>query len=142
MDFEAAIRHQSQSNGTELFKYRFNLGVTLRRLGELERSIDELRSACEVTQNKQAIAYNNLGISLYEAARNEEAIQQFNKAIQVEDAGEGPAKNKNLSHFYNNRGLVQARLQIFDEALRDYARAIERDPCNADCFFNRGNVRL
>lgn len=37
-DFDLAIKHQGQNN-FENFKHRVNMGITLRRLGDLEESI-------------------------------------------------------------------------------------------------------
>ena len=48
-----------------MYKNRFNLGITLRRLGRLEDSVDELRKACDLQNNKSA-AHNNLGLSQFE----------------------------------------------------------------------------
>jgi len=42
----------------------FNLGVTYRRLGKLEASIDKLKRANELQPNKASYA-NNLGLSYF-----------------------------------------------------------------------------
>ena len=41
---------------------------------------------------------------------------------------------------YNNRGLTYNTLKRYDEAIADYARAIELDPTDAKAFNNRGNA--
>ena len=49
-DFRDAIERYVESGSSEkekVFKYRFNLGVTLRRIGSLEESIAELKRATE-----------------------------------------------------------------------------------------------
>jgi Flp pilus assembly protein TadD len=60
-DFGQAIE-KSSGNQMEMYKNRFNLGITLRRLGRLDDSIDELKKACDLQPNKAA-AHNNLGLS-------------------------------------------------------------------------------
>jgi len=40
------------SEKEKLFKYRFNLGITLRRVGILEESIIELKRASEELPNR------------------------------------------------------------------------------------------
>jgi len=45
-DFVNAMDKLSSPN--EMYRNRFNLGITLRRLGRLDESIDELRKACDL----------------------------------------------------------------------------------------------
>lgn len=48
-----------------MHKILFNLGITLRRLGELDASIAELKKATETKSDKGSMAptWNNLGLS-------------------------------------------------------------------------------
>lgn len=39
---------KSSGHPLEMYRNRFNLGITLRRLGRLDDSIDELRKACDL----------------------------------------------------------------------------------------------
>jgi len=79
-----------------------------------------------------------------EAKEYDNALVNFTKAIQEEEnvLFDGLAKKDNLSHYYNNRGLVQSTLKSYEEASKDFEYAIKFDPNNADCFFNRGNLHL
>jgi tetratricopeptide (TPR) repeat protein len=74
-----AIENQSK-NPFEIFKHRFNQGITLRRLGYLEKSIYQFREAVAQV-NSKASGYNNLGLSLFENKDWEDALQAFNRAI-------------------------------------------------------------
>ena len=82
------------SDNTKVFKMRFQLGVTLRRVANqqqdeaefkamMAKSIEELKKATEI-QPQEATAFNNLGLSLFEAGRLEDAIECYGKAIAFE----------------------------------------------------------
>jgi Flp pilus assembly protein TadD len=47
---------------TVKFKILLNLGINMRRVGNLEQSVQELRKAIDLQPNK-AQAHNNLGLS-------------------------------------------------------------------------------
>jgi Flp pilus assembly protein TadD len=46
----------------DTYKNYFNLGITLRRLGRIDDSIDALKKASDLQPNKGAV-FNNLGLS-------------------------------------------------------------------------------
>jgi tetratricopeptide (TPR) repeat protein len=127
----------------EMYRNRFNLGITLRRLGRIEDSIDELKKACDLQPNKAA-SLNNLGLSQFEQAQWSDATESYNKAIHLETQknDENSTTTKNLAFYYNNRGLVFYHTMCHDEALRDFEEAIRIDPENAETYYNRGNVYL
>lgn len=105
-DFANAVEKQS-SDPMEQYKYLFNLGVTLRRLGKPEDSCEILKVACDKQPNSAA-AQNNWGLSLFESQQYDEARQSYSKAIQHEQTylSENPsASRSNLSFYLNNRGL-------------------------------------
>ena len=163
MRFEEAIRDHKKAidemnDNSKVFKMRFQLGVTLRRVANqqidtkqfdalISKSIDELKKATEI-QAQDPSALNNLGLSLFEANKLDEAIECYTKAIQFEEAEmkENRASNpENLSYFYKNRGLAYFHRQDEDDmvaALKDYKLAIGKNPDNADNYFNKGNVHL
>lgn len=58
-DFELAIEKHLANSSSEgkdikLGRYRFNLGVTYRRIGKLEKSIEQLKRANEMQSKKAA----------------------------------------------------------------------------------------
>jgi tetratricopeptide (TPR) repeat protein len=63
-DFLLAVE-KSSGQPMEMYKIRFNLGITLRRLGRIDDSIEELRKASDLQPNKAAV-FNNLGLSQFE----------------------------------------------------------------------------
>lgn len=80
----------------------------------------------------KASAHNNLGLSLFEKEEFEEALNEFTKAIQIEQH----------SFHYNNKGLAYYHLGKLEEAKINYDEAISRNPDDPFFYFNRGNVYL
>lgn len=70
--------------------------------------------------------YSNKGINLLNLGRIEEAIEQFNKSIEM--------KEENAQAYYN-RSVAYYRLQQFESAQNDVQKAIKYDPLND--FYNR-----
>ncbi len=69
------------------------------------------------------------GIALYTEGKYEQAISEFNIAINIAPYYAKP---------YNNRGLVYNVMGEYDRALADYNKAIELDPNYIMAYSNRG----
>ena len=65
------------------------------------------------------------------------AIEKANTAVE-----ERGGNKENLAFYHKNRGLAYYHQGEMDYAKRDYDKAIELHPSNADNYFNRGNVYL
>lgn len=83
-------------------------------------------------RNDKASAHNNLGLSFFEKEDFEDALQEFTKAISIEDH----------SFHYNNRGLAYYHIGRLEDAKSDYDKAIAKNPEDPFFYFNRGNVYL
>lgn len=59
---------------------RYNLGINLRKLGEYDASIIELKEAAEIGRNKASV-FNNLGLTYFENNEMDQAVVEFSKAI-------------------------------------------------------------
>ena len=133
----------------------FQLGITLRRVANhgttsqeekdarITESIDKLKRAADL-QPSEASAWNNLGLSYFEAEDFQAANDSYTTAINKENAEvrENHGSEENLSFYYKNRGLAYYHQGEMAEAKRDYDDAIRLNPHNADNYFNRGNVFL
>jgi len=88
------------------------------------------------------------GLALADEGRYDEAIQEFNKAIEIDSkypsgyfyrgntyADKGDPENANS---YYNRGICYSEKRDFDKAIADYTRTIEIDPNYAFAYYNRG----
>lgn len=73
--------------------------------------------------------YSNRGNAYIRLQRYEEALTEFNHAIEMESS---------KSFVYSNRGNAYQGLQRYEEALADYNHAIELDPIDAKAYSNRG----
>ena len=93
-------------------------------------SIILLRHAVQVTTGNY-VAHNNLGLSLVEAGRNDEAKDHFQAALRIR-----PGYIKSL----NNLGLVFARQENWEAAIDCYERALRIKPDYATAHNNLGNA--
>lgn len=79
-----------------------------------------------------AIAYSCRGVALAKLGYHEEALKDYERAINLDP---------NSAVLYYNRGNAYARLGYFEEALTDYSKAINLSPApNSDYYYNRGVV--
>ena len=73
-------------------------------------------------------AYNNRGNAYLNLNQYERAIQDYNKAIQL---------NPNYFEAYNNRGWAYYCLKKYQQALKDFDKALELNPNNNQVKNNR-----
>jgi protein O-mannosyl-transferase len=78
-----------------------------------------------------SFAYNGRGYFLFNQANYNEAINDFNKSIELDPAD---------AHAYNLRGMVFMNNNRNEDAVNDFNKAIQLDPGNADTYVNRGWV--
>jgi protein O-mannosyl-transferase len=76
-------------------------------------------------------AYYNRGNYLIEKNKYDEAIRDFNKAIEVKP---------DYAEAYNNRGNLFSNANSNDAAMNDFNQAIELSPAYVDAYINRGNL--
>src|SRR4029079_15461232 len=85
------------------------------------------RHAASAYPNQPRV-HNNYGAALQVAGSQEEAIAQFDLALQ---------SRPRFSDAYCNRGSSLGRLHRYSEALSDENRAIELDSSDGACWYNR-----
>lgn len=71
------------------------------------------------------------GVDKVERGNYQEAIQNFNQALQI---------NPNLIEGYCNRGLVRIVLRDYQGAIADFNQALRLNPDHADAYNKRGNA--
>ncbi len=79
-----------------------------------------------------AEAYRERGLIHRRALRLDEALDDFNRAIELEPSAE----------IYYRRGVTYAKQRIFKLAVTDFDEAIERDPNHAAAYLNRGLISM
>ena len=77
------------------------------------------------------IAYNQRGDAYMDLDNIPEALNDYNKAIEI---------NPDYADAYNNRGNVYKAQGKIQRALDDFNKVIEIEPNPADAYNNRGNV--
>ncbi len=76
-------------------------------------------AGCSSFAHNQAIPYYNKGVALSNKGKVDEAIAQYDKAIEID---------QNYTKAYNNRGNAYLDKKQYDMAIADYNKAIALDP--------------
>ena len=82
-------------------------------------------------EGRIATNWSEIGRQAVKAKRWNEALNAYNKAIEV---------NPNDASAYNHRGLVYHNLDKNNLAIADYDKAVELNPEYGDAFNNRGKT--
>jgi protein O-mannosyl-transferase len=78
-----------------------------------------------------SVAYNNRGNYYNVHGANDKAINDYTKAIELE---------QNYDDAYYNRGVTYGNQKLFDKAINDYTKVIEFKPDYAEAYNNRGSI--
>lgn len=84
-----------KANQLNVYYCRYNMGINHRKLGDLDSSVQDLKEAIALFQDKPSV-YNNLGLTYFEKNEMDLAIEHFSKAIKIDPQ----------AVHYNNRGLA------------------------------------
>lgn len=140
------------------------LGLVAGQNKDHASSIEYFSRAITVKPNDAAV-YSNLGLTLHDLGKNDEALVCLNKSLELKKDNEEALYNKavitaaigmlreavelydvvvkkNPLNFkaHNNRGNALQRLKRFDEAIVAYDNAIRLNPNFPEPFNNRGNI--
>lgn len=80
-----------------------------------------------ITLSMNSIGYFNRGKEYYDEGRHAEAIQDFNKAIEL---------NPKYTKAYNNRGFIYYVQGDYAQAIQDYGKAIESNNRYGEAYNN------
>jgi Tfp pilus assembly protein PilF len=88
--------------------------------------------SCATTEQKPSESrnpkfYNNRGIAYGEKGQYDQAISDFNKAIEI---------NPRYVKAYNNRGIIYRLKGQYEQAISDFNKAIEINPMDAQTYNN------
>ena len=112
---------------------------------------------------RKPFRYHNMGITKYNLGKYEDAIQEFNIAIQknplnanpylyrgyckaalgddygaIQDYTLGMKRKTPSADDYLNRGALKDKLEDYDGAIEDYTQATYINASDSDAYFNRG----
>ena len=128
--------YQDRQKTQELEEMRKRADEALREVEKLKKKL-EIAKAGKTEQDQYNEEVNSLsatdwfqkGYSLGTAGKNQEAMEAFTKAIEL---------NPKVVGAYFNRGAAHFRLGDYRQAIRDYDKAIELDPKYAWAYLGRG----
>ena len=134
-------------------------------MADYDCTINDLDSAIARNKDDKKL-YNNRGLAKFNAKDFMGAIADYTKAIEIdsmyidpytnrsnvnEHLGNFEASLKDLGYvikhdpkavYYNMRGVIYGRMQVFDMALNDFDKAIALDSGASEYYFNKGNALL
>jgi tetratricopeptide (TPR) repeat protein len=138
--------------------------LTHRQLGYWQNSETMFRHALQITPNNY-VAYNNLGLYLFNQGQVEEAIQNYRKALEVgpnrgetlENLGTALAAqgkleeartcyqdslryNRPTPQTHSSLGALLAQLGRGEEAMAHFKEALQLDPANPATHANLGHA--
>ena len=91
----------------------------LLKARELDKVNPDIQDAYKTLQFAKSEAAMNEGIKLFENSKNNEAIEQFNKALEL-------CPENGYAHYY--RGLTYDALAKNQNAVNDYILAVQYNP--------------
>lgn len=117
----------------ETASVKCHYGIALCSKGQYEEAIENFDDSIQSNFNifSRANAHNGRGVARYHLGRDDGAIEDYNKAIELKD---------DLAGAYNNRGLVKFQQGHDQEAISDFDKAITLEPNHAQAHNNRGKV--
>lgn len=77
------------------------------------------------------VAYNNRGNAYLMLGQYQQAIEDYNKALE---------QDRDFAKAYNNRGLAYGNLGKYQLAIEDFSVSIRKNNREPMAYFNRGNV--
>jgi tetratricopeptide (TPR) repeat protein len=124
--------HNTQSKEKLAYLYYYR-GRAYEQKGAPEKAFADLTKALELN-NKLYPANISLGMIYYQRGSLDQAIIQYNKAIEL------TPESLYLCAIYTNRGNSYMSQGHFDQAIADYTKCIESKP-NTDSLANAHSMR-
>ncbi len=125
-----AIYRSLIAAGTRNFNTYNNLGVILKRRGDLRGAVMFYKTAIQLKPNYSE-AHSNLAVALKEQGDLAAAIASFNTAIQLKP---------NLPELHNNLGNALKDQGDLAAAIASYDTALQLNPNYPDAHYNLGNA--
>ena len=118
------------AEATSRGNFREGYQALLRK--DYDKAIDHLTRAIDIgdlSRANQALAYHYRGALYVKRERNDEAIQDLNRALEL---------NPRLATAYSDRGIAHRRKGQYELAIADYGEAIRLWPEWHDWYVHRG----
>lgn len=100
------------------------------KLGDYQQAIELLTQAIQSSLSRRTpMDYNNRGLMYFHLGQIEEAIANYNRALEL---------NPNLAAAYNNRANCYVNQGELIDALMDYEEALDLNPFHIRALINQG----
>ncbi|MCG6899786.1 MAG: tetratricopeptide repeat protein [Gammaproteobacteria bacterium] len=127
---DLALSQSRQAQTANPSQDQMNALVDLYHSGQLVKTEQACRELLQVYPQAVFIL-NVLGVAFQEQGKFHEAVQAFNRAIELKP---------DYADAYSNRGNALCDLGQLQEAVASYEKAIQLLPDYADAYSNRGNA--
>ena len=107
-----------------------NLGATLRRLNDIENAEKHLAKAIELDE-RQALAYHNLGLIQSSKSRHGEAIRNLRQAVQLEPK---------IESYRINLAMALSRADQHAKAIEQLDEVLRANPASTNARIYKGEV--
>jgi tetratricopeptide (TPR) repeat protein len=104
--------------------------ITYTHTDSYKNSIIFYSSVIDVSHNNM-FAYTSRGVEYYKNNKTQNALSDFNKAIEIFP----------YSYAYLYRGIIETKMQNYYAAEKDYTDAIALDPLSETACINRASIR-
>lgn len=111
----------------------YHLGKALSKKGELDRAIFYYREALKYNSSPPASIYNDLANALVKQKKYDEAIEHYNRAIQLEPT---------FARAYYNKGMALSEQNRLSEAIEEFRHVLRFYPRDAEMHCNVGTLLL
>lgn len=103
----------------------YRLGLVLGKMGQSGKAeqVFQILLEQETDENAKVPILNQLGLMKDELGEYEEAIQYFNKSIEIEEKCI-PCDDQSLAASYNNLGVVYSSMGDYSKALSSHEKAL------------------
>ena len=131
-----AVGAGAEAVAEDVILLRAREGAAALMRGQYDKAVaayDEALTAPEIADFIEASIYSDRGVAKWRLNQTKEAIEDFNKSIQLSPEN---------AAVYNNRGNALMDLGHPDEAVKDFDRAVALSPNYGAAYNNRGNARV
>ncbi len=129
-DFAKSAFDKALSLNKNVLNAYIGNALILRKNQDEEASYTILQSALSYGENAELLY--QLAQSARKLQKYKKALEYINKAISLDE----------LAAFFNEKGLIEEGLLLFQSAEISYETAVEKNPYLADAYFNLGNLFL
>jgi tetratricopeptide (TPR) repeat protein len=126
-DYTSAISYGTKNKASA---YN-NRGASNIKLKNYRDAISDFTNA--IKNNTQSKYHKNRGIAETYINEQEEAINDFNKALEIDSSD---------ADTYNLRGIAKVKIEHYDDAMQDYNSAISINSKHYQAYCNRGSLNI